>query len=195
MNVFARWSLITAAFLFASCTSQLEKFDYHATIAAGPDGWPIWAEEITLDGRFLPGGINGRGFDNVPPVGASTVMRDPAPAPAVIEARWFSYREQKYYQVRIELPDDTRSKLRDWYEKYPTPDYAHYILLGFSGKGEALAWWLARCSDCGFDRSQDFSTSLIDNVKAQEVSDDPAKYRLQAQKFIDEGRIPASVLY
>ncbi len=180
--------------VLAGCSSESQQFPYHVIIAGGPEGWPIWAEEIKLDGAFVPGGINGRGFDKVPPIGASRIGREPSPAPQVIEARWFSYRSQKFHEVSITLPDDMNLKLLNWYEEYPSNKYRHYLLLGFSGKGEALAWWRAKCSTCGFDRSQDFSTPLIENIKAQEVSGDPAKYRSQTQQFIDEGRIPASVL-
>ena len=93
--------MVVPLLMTSACSSEPELFEYHAIIAGGPEGWPIWAEEISLDGSFLPGGVNGRGFDKTPPVGSSRVGRDPSPAPGVVEARWFSYRHQKYYEVTI----------------------------------------------------------------------------------------------
>jgi len=176
------------------CTSEPKRYAYHVTVAGGPSGWPIWAEEISLDQSFIPGGVNSSGYEHTPPRGASIVVRSPAPAPQVVQARWFSYRQQKYYEVTFQLPEDLESDLRRWFKEYPPEDYSHYLSLGFSGKGEALAWWRAQCGPCGFDRSYDFHTPLIENVKAQEVPGDPNRYRQQTQQFINEGRIPASVL-
>ena len=115
----------------------------------------------------------------------------PKPAPSTVHARWFSYRTQTFYEVILSLPEDLDAKLRKWYRDYPLDDYNHTLIVGFSGKGEALAWWEAFCNTCNYDRSHDFSTPLIENVQAEVVEGDPSGYRLQTQESIDEGSMPS----
>ena len=117
-------------------------------------------------------------------------MISPKSAPSIVHARWFSYRTQMFHEVTFSLPDDLDEKLRQWYQDYPLDDYSHTLIVGFSGKGEALAWWEAFCSTCDYDRSHDFSTPLIENVQAEVADGDPSGYRLQTQELIDEGACP-----
>jgi hypothetical protein len=107
-----------------------------------------------------------------------------------VHGRWFSHRTQTFYEVTFSLPDNLDKKLSEWYRDYPLDDYSHTLIVGFSGKGEALAWWKAFCSACGYDRSQDFSTPLVEGIVADVVGGDPARHSVITGEHVDEGTIP-----
>jgi hypothetical protein len=179
------------SFLQSGCSGEPEKYEFALSVTGGPTGWPVKIEPITFDDSWLaPGGIIGSGF-KVPPRGEATVTLSPKPIPSSMNARWFSYRTQVFYQIDLQLPDDFEDRVNGWFEKYPKPKFSHYFIVGFSGHGEALVWWEAFCSLCGYDRSQDFSTPIVENIKAKVVEGDPGRYRSQTEQFIDEGLFPA----
>ena len=183
--------LVLLLFFVTACSSEPREYNFAVSVAGGPEGWPIWVEDVVFDQSWsVPAGGIEHGFDQRPPMGgiAST---SPKAAPQHVSARWFSYRSQTFHEVNFELPGDMSENLKRWYEKYSTAKYRHYFIVGFSGKGEALAWWWARCIDCGYDRSHDFHTPLIENVQAEVVEGDPSGYRLQTQELIDEGSMPS----
>jgi len=166
-------------------------YNFGIQTAGGPGGWPVWVEEVTFDEDWsVPAGAIGRGFDATPP-GGKTAIINPKPAPQKVEARWFSYRTQTFYEIEMELPDDLDDKLRQWYREYPTSDYRHYLIPGFSGKGEALVWWEAFCLACANDRSQDFNQPIIENAQADTSEVRMGYRRSQTEQFIREGTIPS----
>ncbi|MAB50139.1 MULTISPECIES: DUF2931 family protein [Marinobacter] len=182
---------ILLLFLVTACSSEPREYDFAVSVAGGPEGWPVWVEDITFDQSWsVPAGGIEHGFDQRPPQGG-VAMISPKSAPSIVHARWFSYRTQMFHEVTFSLPDDLDEKLRQWYQDYPLDDYSHTLIVGFSGKGEALAWWEAFCSTCDYDRSHDFSTPLIENVQAEVADGDPSGYRLQTQELIDEGGMPS----
>ena len=182
---------ILLLFLVTACSSEPREYDFAVSVAGGPEGWPVWVEDITFDQSWsVPAGGIEHGFDQRPPQGG-VAMISPKSAPSIVHARWFSYRTQMFHEVTFSLPDDLDEKLRQWYQDYPLDDYSHTLIVGFSGKGEALAWWEAFCSTCDSDRSHDFSTPLIENVQAEVADGDPSGYRLQTQELIDEGGMPS----
>ncbi|MEO9589813.1 MULTISPECIES: DUF2931 family protein [Marinobacter] len=182
---------ILLLFLVTACSSEPREYDFAVSVAGGPEGWPVWIEDITFDQYWsVPAGGIEHGFDQRPPQGG-VAMISPKSAPSIVHARWFSYRTQMFHEVTFSLPDDLDEKLRQWYQDYPLDDYSHTLIVGFSGKGEALAWWEAFCSTCDNDRSHDFSTPLIENVQAEVVEGNPSGYRLQTEELIDEGSMPA----
>lgn len=182
---------ILLLFLVTACSSEPREYDFAVSVAGGPEGWPVWIEDITFDQYWsVPAGGIEHGFDQRPPQGG-VAMISPKSAPSIVHARWFSYRTQMFHEVTFSLPDDLDEKLRQWYQDYPLDDYSHTLIVGFSGKGEALAWWEAFCSTCDYDRSHDFSTPLIENVQAEVVEGNPSGYRLQTEELIDEGSMPA----
>ena len=183
--------IILFSFIAVACSSEPREYDFAVSVAGGPQGWPVWVEDITFDGTWSArGGSLRGGYGHIPP-GGGVVGISPKPAPSTVHARWFSFRTQTFYEVTFSLPEDLDDKLRQWYRDYPLDDYNHTLIVGFSGKGEALAWWEAFCNTCNYDRSHDFSTPLIDNVQAEEVEGDPSGYRLQTQELVDEGSIPS----
>jgi hypothetical protein len=178
------------ALLNTGCTQEPAKYDYGLSIAGGPTGWPVWVEDLTFDGSWgAPIGSLRAGFDQRPPGGAMVAM-SPKPVPENIEAYWFSYRTQTFYRINLTLPGDLEQQIKGWYEKYPLPTYRHYLILGFSGKGEALVWWRSRCMDCGTDRSQDFTTPIVESARGRKVEGNPARFQERTQQHVEEGTIP-----
>tara|TARA_Y100001933_G_scaffold231798_1_gene249962 strand:- start:189 stop:749 length:561 start_codon:yes stop_codon:yes gene_type:complete len=183
--------IILLSLLVTACSSEPREYDFAVSVAGGPEGWPVWVDEVIVDQSWrVPAGGIEHGFDQRPPIGGVAIL-GPKPAPSSVHARWFSYRTQTFYEVILSLPEDLDDKLRKWYRDYPLDDYSHTLIVGFSGKGEALVWWKAFCSTCNYDRSHDFHTPLIENVQAEEVEGDPSGYRLQTQELIDEGSMPS----
>jgi len=174
-----------------ACSREPRKHNFVISVAGGPTGWPVRVETLTFDNSWgAPGGILGGGFDHNPPGGALVVLASPKAAPDSVQARWFSYRTQTFYQIDLLLPEDFSDRVDEWYQKYPEPKYGHYLIVGFSGKGEALVWWEAFCSLCGYDRSEDFSTPIVENAQAPVVEGDASQYRSQTEQFVNEGLFP-----
>lgn len=177
--------------LVTACSSEPREYDFAVSVAGGPEGWPVWVDEVIVDQSWrVPAGGIEHGFDQLPPMGGVAIL-GPKPAPSTVHARWFSYRTQTFYEVTLSLPEDLDDQLRKWFRDYPRDEYIHTLIIGFSGKGEALAWWEAFCNACNYDRSHDFSTPLIEDVQAEVVEGDPSGYRLQTQELIDEGSMPS----
>ena len=178
------------SFLAVACSSEPREYDFAVSVAGGPQGWPVWVEDITFDGTWnARGGSLRGGYDHIPP-GGGVVGISPKPAPRTVQARWFSFRTQTFYEVTLSLPEDLDDKLRKWYRDYPLEDYSHTLIVGFSGKGEALAWWKAFCSSCNYDRSHDFHMPLAEDVAAEVVEGDPTWYEDITYQHVREGTIP-----
>ncbi|MEL7896264.1 DUF2931 family protein [Vreelandella neptunia] len=178
--------------LTTACSGEPREYDFGISVAGGPIGWPIWVEKLTFDNAWsVPAGIKEGGFDHDPPGGGLVGLFAPTAVPGSVQARWFSHRTQTFYQLDLSLPENFSDRVNEWYLKYPEPKYRHYLIVGFSGKGEALVWWRARCMDCGYDRSEDFSTPIVENAQATVVEGDPSQYRSQTEQFINEGLFPS----
>jgi len=165
-------------------------YEFGTITAGGPEGWPVWIEDLTFDDSWgVPAGGIDSGIENRPPRGGYAII-NPKPAPQKVEARWFSYRTQTFYEIEMELPDDLDDKLRRWFREYPTSEYNHSLITGFSGKGEALVWWRAHCLSCGYDRSQDFNQPIIENAKADSAFYLPGLHWNQTEQLVREGIMP-----
>ena len=168
--------------LTTACSGEPREYNFGISVAGGPIGWPIWMERLTFDNTWsVPAGSIDGGFDHNPPGGAMVVLSSPKAVPSSVQARWFSYRTETFYQIDLSLPEDFSDRVNEWYLKYPEPKYRHYLIVGFSGKGEALVWWRARCMDCGYDRSEDFSTPIVENAQANVMEGDASQYRSQTE--------------
>lgn len=178
-------------FAMVSISSEAQTYEYTVIVSGGPSSWPIWAEEVTLNGdRRIQGGAISYGYEQTPPTGGRVVM-DPAPVPHLVEARWFSHRTQKFYEVSLPMPEEFSETVAKWFEDYPTPGYGHYFIVGFSGKGEALAWWRASCRDCTGDENSGFAVPVVEAFPAETAEGDPSGYNAQVQYYIEKGVIPA----
>lgn len=181
---------VLLSFLVAACDRVPREYDFAVSVAGGPIGWPVWVEELVFDDSWnSPGGSLRGGFDHEPPGGAIAIL-GPKPAPSSVYARWFSYRTQTFYEVSFSLPDDLDERLRQWYRKYPNEDYRHHLVVGFSGKGEALAWWSVVCVTCDYGHSDAFSTPLIEDVVGEVVEGNPDHHSAITGQHVDEGTIP-----
>ncbi|MBW6392022.1 DUF2931 family protein [Billgrantia antri] len=188
--------LLALLLLTSACEAEpqpeLRRYDFAVQLNGGPTGRPVWVEELTFDHTWWsPGGNLGGGFDKRPPTGGATaVLPRPMPAPSSVQARWFSYRTQTYYEIDLALPD-TDTQLQQWYREYPPPGYRHYLMAGFSGEGEVYLWWRARCTVCGRDRSRDFHAPIVESAWAEEAEGDPNRYRNRTQQYVDEDVMPS----
>jgi hypothetical protein len=184
--------LLALLLLTSACEAEPRRYDFTVQPFGGPRGWPVWVEELTFDDTWRsPAGNLSAGFEYSPPRSGSYIhLAHPVTAPASVQARWFSYRTQTFYEIDLALPD-MDALLQQWYRDYPLPDYRHYLMVGFSGRGEAKVWWRARCRACGGDRSRDFHAPIVESAWAEEVEGDPATFRSQTQRRIDEGIIPS----
>lgn len=175
----------------SACSYEPQKFGFYTVISGGPQGWPVWVEDLTFDHSWgVPAGVIEYGIEEIPPRGGVAII-DPKAVPQSVQAKWFSYRTQTYYEVNLELPPDINERVNDWYKQYPEPRYHHSFITGFSGKGEVVVWWRARCSDCGRDRSEDFSTPIIRLAMGEEFKPDQIGHKAQTQQLVDEGVIPS----
>ncbi|NIC04179.1 DUF2931 family protein [Billgrantia bachuensis] len=186
--------LLGLLLLTAACEAEpaSRRYDFAVQPVGGPRGWPIWIQELSFDHSWsTPAGNSSAGFEHRPPrLGAVNALAHPMPAPSSVQARWFSYRTQTFYEIDLELPD-TDALLQQWYRDYPPSQYLHYLVTGFSGKGEVIVWWRAYCKACGNDRSQDFHAPIVESAWAEEVEGDPSTFRSQTQRRVDEGVIPS----
>ncbi|MFY0992618.1 DUF2931 family protein [Halomonas sp. C05BenzN] len=184
--------LLALAWGLTACESEPQRYEFSVQPVGGPRGWPVWVEELTFDDSWgSPAGNLNAGFEKRPPrSGAIVTLPRAMPAPTSVQARWFSYRTQTFYEIDLALPE-TDDLLRQWYREYPASRYLHYLVAGFSGKGEVIVWWRAWCRDCGNDRSQDFHAPIIESAFAQEAEGEPVRYENRTQEYIDEGVIPS----
>ncbi|MDI5985698.1 DUF2931 family protein [Halomonas sp. M4R5S39] len=182
--------LLALAWGLTACEAEPERYEFSVQPVGGPRGWPVWVEELTFDHSWgSPAGNLSAGFEHRPPRSGSVVtLPGPMPAPSSLQARWFSYRTQTFYEIDLTLPE-TDVLLRQWYRDYPASRYLHYLVAGFSGKGEVIVWWRAWCRDCGNDRSQDFHAPIIESAFAEEVEGDPSTFRSQTERRVEEGVI------
>ena len=40
------------SFLAVACSSEPREYDFAVSVAGGPQGWPVWVEDITFDGTW-----------------------------------------------------------------------------------------------------------------------------------------------
>ncbi|MDX5377062.1 MAG: DUF2931 family protein [Halomonas sp.] len=188
--------LLVLLLLNSACEAEpqleLRRYDFAVQPVGGPTGWPIWVEELTFDHSWnARAGNISSGFEYQPPrAGGVNVLAHPMPAPSSVQARWFSYRTQTFYEIDLEM-QGTDALLQQWCRDYPSPDYRHYLVVGFSGKGEAKVWWRASCRACGRDRSQDFHAPIVESAWAEEAEGDSNRYRNRTQQYVDEDVMPS----
>ncbi|MCE8014169.1 DUF2931 family protein [Halomonas desiderata] len=184
--------LLLLLLLTAACEAEQQRYSFTVQPFGGPRGWPVWVEKLTFDNTWSsPAGNLNVGFEYSPPRSGSYItLAHPVPAPSSVQARWFSYRTQTFYEIDLEL-SDMDAQLQQWYRDYPQPDYRHYLMVGFSGRGEAKVWWRASCNNCGRDRSRDFHAPIVESAWAEQVEGNPDWYREHIQEYINEGVFPS----
>ena len=85
-------------------------YPYAVVTGGGPEGWPVWVEDLIFDDYVNIGGgsIGGRmNWDEPPDDGALTVMGHSS-IPRTVSARWFSHRTLTFYEIELTLPEGTK---------------------------------------------------------------------------------------
>ncbi len=175
----------------AGCaTNPGPPYPYAVITGGGPDGWPAWVEELRFDGAWGPpvGGVGGDISWDEPPSRGGLAALGPLPVPRTMSARWFSHRTLTFYEIDLELPEDTEQRVRDFYREHPASDYRHALMVGISGDGRVRLWWRAMCRGfCGDDPAY---LPIIKEAIGQQVDGDPARYANRTAQQRERGRIP-----
>ncbi|MCC5812119.1 MAG: DUF2931 family protein [Ectothiorhodospiraceae bacterium] len=183
------WLALLAA--LAGCASNPgPPYPYAVITGGGPDGWPAWVEELRFDGYVNIGGgsIGGRmTWDSPPDDGAITVM-DYGSIPRTVYARWFSHRTLTFYEIHLELPEDTEQRMRKFYREHPASDYRHALMVHISGDGRLRIWWRAMCR--GFCRDDPAYLPIVKEAVGEQIEGDPSRYANRTAQQRERGRIP-----
>lgn len=183
--------------------SSPNEYDYRLKFGGlGGPGWPLWVERFSFDDLYSTsvGNLSG-GRSTAPdyiPGGAGHSIGRKMPVPQELSARWFSFRNQTFYEVRTEIDRDTRKALARWHRQYDKDYYNHYLTIGYAGQGYWSAWWVVYCNTgapCQDDFPQLKKTfPLFNKVPAQEAPGDPRRYVVRSEAMIRDGRMPPVAL-
>lgn len=156
----------------------------------------MWVEDQVFGPwiRFS-GGTVGEVSWGEPPSGGAILSLIGTPVPDAWHARWFSFRQQTFYELDIELPDDLEERVRQWYRAYSRSEgYRHTLLAGYSGDGRARLWWRVNCvTGIGCRDEETRLFPIVREAQAEEVDGDPGRYEQRTQRRIELGRMPAEV--
>ncbi|WP_428243460.1 DUF2931 family protein, partial [Gynuella sp.] len=186
---------LTIILLFSGC--QEKTYDYGFSEGGiGGEGWPVWGEYLIVNEAWqvpvgnLPGGT----VDNIPVGSQSGLGRKPVPK--TLRARWFSYRNQTFYEVTVVILEARQTQIKQWLKQYPTDRYLHELAVGFAGQGELQAWWTIFCKaiDCPKGQPKTDHFELTPRTKAKVAEGDPSGYRDGTLSRIKDGRIPEEVM-
>ena len=159
----------------------------------GGDGWLVWVEHFVVNEQFgVPVGNLGGGDPEGPPYGAGAGLSGPVPVPKKVRARWFSFRNQTFYEAKTEIDRESRKRIAQWLRKYSDIGYNHHLTIGYAGQGYWSAWWVVYCSygPCEDNRPRKKVFPLFTKVAAHEVPGDPRKYVVNSEAMIRNGEMP-----
>jgi hypothetical protein len=129
-------ALLALTTLAGSADRGPDRYPYDLAATGGPSGWPVFIEDVTFDDHWgMRFGVVEGGFDIIPPTGGKTAVLGHLPVPKTLHARWFSHRNQTFYEIDLALPADLKQRLRKWFRQHPTKDFFHTLVLGFAGDG------------------------------------------------------------
>jgi|GEM_PF-572683 len=182
--------LLALCISVSACKSETRSHEFSLQAVGGPAGWPVWVETLTFNDTWSgPNGDLLEGFDQQPPYSGTYSFGAPLPAPQTMQARWFSYRTQTFYEIDLALPDMLES-LPQWYRDYPLSRFHHALTVGLSGHGEVQVGWHAWCRNCA-DRNEDFYAPIVSTARGEEAEGATERYRTRTQAFIDQGIFPS----
>ncbi|AJQ95448.1 DUF2931 family protein [Gynuella sunshinyii] len=189
---------ISLLLIVISACEASDTYDYgFSTGSYGGTDWPIWVEKLVFNESWgVPvGNLSGGRKDTSDhlPSGRSAGMGW-VPLPHTIRARWFSYRTQTFYEATLEIPEEKRAQIQQWFKQYPRKGYAHNVVTGISGEGTMQAWWLTVCVNFGCPEYESHSFELTPRIPATVAEGDPSQYREQTKGEIKDGTIPPEVL-
>src|SRR5690554_2306365 len=137
--------VVTLLWMLYGAKSEPETFRY-AVNAGGFDS-PTFVDYIRLNENigFPFGGMTDGRSPDTKIFGSSMGLYKPEPVPYQVDARWFAYQTEAFYEISLEIPEEKQQQIRDWYRKYPERDYSHSLQLGISGEGDLRLYWQAFC--------------------------------------------------
>ena len=130
---------------FYGFNDEQENFSYY--VAAGGFDSPTFVDYIRLNGSigFPFGGMTDGRSPDTKIFGSMMGLYKPEPVPYQVDARWFSYQTEAFYEISLEIPEEKQQQIRNWYRMYPERGYSHSLQLGISGKGNLRLYWQANC--------------------------------------------------
>ncbi|WP_169748980.1 DUF2931 family protein [Gynuella sunshinyii] len=183
--------------VISACEAS-DTYDYgFDTGSYGGTDWPIWVEKLVFNESWgVPVGNLSGGLPDTStrlPEGTAAGMGW-VPLPHTIRARWFSYRTQTFYEATLEIPEEKRVQIKQWFKQYPRKGYSHSLVTGISGEGSMQAWWSVICVNFGCPEYESHSFELTPRVPATVAEGDPNQYRERTKGEIKDGTIPTEVL-
>lgn len=101
---------------------------------ATPENEPVWIENLAYDGAHV--GSAGIMFCCWKKAGKTMIIA-PRPVPKTIFIRWFNYKQQKFYEATVPLPENTEATLRSLPQK---KDSTYKITTGVLPDGRVVVW-------------------------------------------------------
>jgi hypothetical protein len=179
-----------------SSNAKVDMADYgYAIGSSGPvEGIEVVFKSGNID--FLPGsgGYLGKGWANpndpssLPESGAIYGRIGQDILPKKIYARWFSYKNQKFYAANIDVTTSLPRLFSEFSQAYGENTSEPTIILGLGVDGEIAATLKASCSYiyiCGKNRK----LVKIASGVGQEVQGDPKTYLPITKQIIKKGYI------
>ncbi|AJQ96940.1 DUF2931 family protein [Gynuella sunshinyii] len=192
--------LFLLSLLLSGCDEKTYDYGFREGGIGGP-GWPIWVEYLIInEARQVPVGSLSGGTGDVskrPPGGASANVGW-IPLPHSVQARWFSYRNQTFYEATVEIPKQKQKQIKQSLKKYGTEKYLQDLSVGFAGQGEIQLWWYASCVGLGCPEGpKNFEFhffELTPRIKATVAEGDVHIYSADTREQVRTGFLPPEVL-
>lgn len=171
-------ALILASMLLttAACQAILpaQKFDIAFST---PENEPVFIEEAIYDDTWV--GRGGIMFCCWERAGAVNIIT-PRPVPKKIFIRWFNYKQQKFYEATVHLPENTEATLRS----LPKPEYGNPLLtVGVLPVGLMVVW-------LSNDLSELTGTWVeVARVQGHQAKGNPSKYKNTTEEMRERGEI------
>ena len=111
------FSILITLLLFTAC--QEKTYDYSfSEDGIGGKGWPTWGEYLIVNEawRVPVGNLPGGTVDNIPVSSQSGLGKKPIPQ--TLRARWFSYRNQTFYEATLTIPEEKQALIKQWFKQY-----------------------------------------------------------------------------
>lgn len=193
--------ILIALFMATGCQNttaknvQTAKYGY----VVGSHGRVQGIDVIFKNGQseFYPGngGALGGGWENpndpnsLPQSGAIYARTGEKLIPKSIYARWFSYKNQKYFAATIPVPESLPELIEQYSSAYGENTAQPYLILGLGENGEIRASLEVSCDYfyvCGNSRK----ISQIASGLGLEVEGDPKVYLPITKQLIRSGDLP-----
>lgn len=142
-----------------------------------PKNEPVYIEDAVYDDAWI--GHGGIMLCCWKDAGRINVIGD-RPVPKMVFIRWFNYKQQKYYEATVLLPENLKSIM--W--KLPEPRFGGRILTtGVLPNGEVVVW-----ASNGLDERMGTWVEVA-RTKGHVATGDPHNHRSQTEEMKERGEI------